>query len=190
MQLKPRYLGIIGAIIVLISLALPWWTMTMSSSVLGTTYSVSLSVYTYQATATEMGRSVAVSIDLWYAWTALALVIVSAALGILGSIIQSTRLVLLVGAVLALMAVMIFAAGLQSQVSAQGPLPGGPTVGLFSSGSFLGVNYTTYLSFGFWLALVGAILMLVACRKAPVATAPIAQPQQPMPQRQPPTQES
>lgn len=180
--MKPRYLGIAGAIIALIGLALPWWTMTVSASAMGVSYSADVSIYTYQATESVMGTSAAFSINLWYAWTALALVIVGAVLGILGSLVQSTRLVLVVGAVLTLLAVLIFAVGLQNELSKSIPLSGGPTVGLFSSGSFLGGNYITYLSFGFWLALVGAILMLVATRRGPVTTTPTPAPPQPTPQ--------
>jgi hypothetical protein len=129
--------------------------------------------------------------NLWYAWTALAVIIIGGVLGILGSLMESTRLVLLVGAMLTLLSVVIFAVGLQNQLSYLGSsfwgstLPGGPTVGLFSSGSYVGVDYTTYLSFGFWLALIGAILMLVACRRRPVTTIPTVQPLQPV--SQPPT---
>jgi hypothetical protein len=184
--LKPRYLGIVGAIIAFISYALPWWTMSQTG-LLGSPSQASLYV-------NEAAANFPASMNLWYAWTALILLIVAGVFGILGSLVQSTRLVLLVGGVFALLSVVIFAVGLQSQLSSLGSSfwglvwPGGPAVGLFSSGSNLGVDYATYLSFGFWLALVGAILMLAACGKGPVATTPLAQPPQPMPQS--PTQKS
>lgn len=174
--MKPRYLGIIGAIIAFISYALPWWTTTVS---LGASYSL----YVNEAAATFPA-----SMSLWYAWTALAVIVIGAVLAILGSLVESTRLILLVGAVLTLLSVVIFAVGLQNQLSNLGSsfwgltLPGGPAVGLFSSGSYSGVDYTTYLSFGFWLALIGAILMLVACRKRPVTTISSIQPPQPVSQ--------
>jgi hypothetical protein len=185
--LKPRYLGIAGAIIAFIGLALPWWTMTMSASAMGVTYPKDVWIYTYQVTINVTGMPATFSINLWYAWTALALVIVGAVLGILGSLMQSTRLVLVVGVVLTLLAVVIFAVGLQNELSKSIPLSGGPKVDLFSSGSFLGSDYMTYLgmtylSFGFWLVLVAAILMLVATRKGPVTTTPTPAPPQPTPQ--------
>jgi hypothetical protein len=130
------------------------------------------------------------SMNFWYAWTALVLIIVGGSLGILGSLIQNTRLALLAGGIFTLMAVVIFAAGLQNQLSTTPPVQGGPMVGLFSSGTYLGIGYTTYLSYGFWLALVAAILMFAACRKSPVptTTAPtFPTPQQPQPTPEPPT---
>jgi uncharacterized membrane protein YhaH (DUF805 family) len=125
--------------------------------------------------------------SFWYAWTALVLIIVGGALGILGSLIQNTRLVLVVGGIFTLLAVVIFAGGLQNQLSTTAPILGGPLVSLFSSGTYEGVNYTTYLSYGFWLALVAAVLMFVACRKSPLQTsttqtAPTPQEPQPTPQ--------
>jgi dolichyl-phosphate-mannose--protein O-mannosyl transferase len=168
-----------GAIIAFISYALPWWTTTVS---LGTSYSLYLN---------EAAATFPASMSLWYAWTALAVIIIAAVLGVLGSLVESTRLILLVGALLTLLSVVIFAVGLQNELSNLGSsfwgsiLLGGPAVGLFSSGSYLGVDYTTYLSFGFWLALIGAILMLVACRKRPAARIPTAQPPQSV--SQPPT---
>jgi hypothetical protein len=173
--LKPRYLGIAGAIIAFVSYALPWWTTTLS---LGVSYSLYVN---------EAAASFPASMNLWYAWTALAVIIIGGVLGILGSLVQSTRLVLLVGGMLALLSVAIFAVGLQNQLSDLGSsfwgltFSGGPTVGLFSSGSYSGVDYATYLSFGFWLALISAILMLAACRKRPVTIGPTAQPPQPVP---------
>jgi hypothetical protein len=165
--LKPRYLGIIGAIVAFISYALPWWTTTLPS---GTSY-----LYLNEAAATYPA-----SMSLWYAWTALAVIIIAAVLGVLGSLLESTRVILFIGALLTLLSVVIFAVGLQNQLSSLGS-----PLGLFSSGSYLGVTYTTYLSFGFWLALIGAILMLLACRKRPATPVSTAQPPQPV--SQPPT---
>ncbi|MEM2971205.1 MAG: hypothetical protein QW270_02115 [Candidatus Bathyarchaeia archaeon] len=79
-----------------------------------------------------------------------------------------------------MLSIIIFAVGLQSEISKAPTIAGGPMVGLFSSGSYnfmgLSMDYSTYLSFGFWLALVAAIIMLVAPMKAPVETAPAPPP--------------
>ncbi|MEM2568143.1 MAG: hypothetical protein QXH20_06730 [Candidatus Bathyarchaeia archaeon] len=112
-------------------------------------------------------------------------------MGILGSIISGKRTILTIGGILALLSVIIFAVGLQSELS-QGmsipPMGTGtpiqlPALGLFSSGtfSFMGAtaNYSTYLSFGFWLALIAAIIMLAAIKKAEkVAPPPTVMPSQ------------
>jgi len=88
-------------------------------------------------------------------------------MGIIGSLSQRTRKYLVIGGLLALLSVNIFAVGLQielsNEVAMQG-VPPTPTVSLFSSGNVLGSYYITYLSFGFLLALIAGIVMLAASR--------------------------
>lgn len=167
--MKQNVIGIVGVIIAFIGLALPWWTMTMSATVLGNIYSYSASIYPYQATVSVAGTSVTAQLDIWYGWAALALIVVGGLLGIAGSLIQGARRILTLGGVLALLSIIVFAAGLQNELSNTLVESGWPAVGLFSSGTFSEFNYTTYLSFGFWLALVGAIIMLAASLTKPQA---------------------
>lgn len=181
--MKPNIIGIVGAVIAFISLALPWWTMTLRESritSMGYNGVRDVSIYPYQATASA-ARSVAVSIGLWYGWATLVLVIIGGLLGIAGSLTQSTRVILFAGGLLSVLSIIIFGVGLQSELSKSAVIPGYPVVGLFSSGSdFLGyVSYTTYLSFGFWLALVAAIVMLVASRRKIEVSAPLPLPPAP-----------
>jgi hypothetical protein len=181
--LKPNVLGIIGGILAFISTVLPWWTITISSGVMGITYSSDLSLYPYQAKATAMGISMIVDVNLWYGWAALALVIVGGVLGIVGSLLQNGKALLIGAGVLALLSIIIFAVGLQSELSKAPITTGYPQVGLFSNGSsgvpdLTVVNYTTYLSLGYWITLVAAIIMLVASRRKNVQTTP---PQSPPP---------
>ncbi|MEM0007007.1 MAG: hypothetical protein QXR89_01905 [Candidatus Bathyarchaeia archaeon] len=206
--MKVNYVGIIGGILAFISLALPWWTMNMSISAGGEIpipgpYSVDISIYPYKGTvsASIMGIPISmdISINVWYGWAALVLVVVGGILGILGSIISGNKVMLVVGGILALLSIIIFAAGLQIELS-QGmsiPPPTGtgtplqlPALGLFSSGSFVlmdvPVNYSTYLSFGFWIALIAAILMFVAMRKAEKVAPPPTPVEAPAPPPPPP----
>jgi hypothetical protein len=171
-HLKPNILGLIGGVIAFISLVLPWWSMALSASALGMSYSASVSIYPYQATASTMGFSSTVSVNLWYGWAALALIIVGGILGIAGSLLTKGRIVILVGGLLALLSIVIFALGLQSELSQ--PLASGfPQASLFSSGSYNGLaSYVTYLSFGFWIALVSAIIILVASARKTVQVPP------------------
>lgn len=181
-HLKQNIIGIVGAIIAFVSIVVPWWTMTVSASTLGYSYSADVSIYPYQATASVLGISSSVSIDIWYGWVALVLVLIGGVLGIAGSLAQRTRMILVAGGLLALLSVIIFAVGLQSELSNTAIITGYPTVSLFSSGSILGyANYTTYLSFGFWLALLAAIVMLAASRKKLETSAPPAVPPPPPP---------
>jgi hypothetical protein len=179
-------LGLIGGVIAFISLVLPWWSMTLS---LGISYSESVSIYPYQVTVSAMGFSSTVSLNLGFGWAALDLIIVGGILGIAGSLFTKGRIAILVGGLFALLSIIIFAVGLQSELS-QPLATGFPQTGLFSSGTYgsgLGsANYATYLSYGFWIALVSAIIMFVASARK-TAQAP---PSMPMPTSPPPPQPS
>lgn len=187
--MKPNILGLIGGVIAFISLVLPWWSMTLSASALGISYSASVSIYTYQATASAMGFSSTVSVNLWYGWAALWLIVVGGVLGIAGGLFTKGRIVILVGGLLALLSIIIFAVGLQSELS-QPLATGFPQVSLFSSGSygsgFGSANYATYLSYGFWIALVSAIIMFVASARKTAE----ARPSMPIPTSPSPPQPS
>ena len=166
--MKPNIIGIVGVMIAFISLVLPWWTMTMSVSAMS--YSYSASIYTYQGTTViAADTSLAAQLDLWYGWAALALIVVGGLLGIAGSLIQGARTILAAGTVLSLLSIIVFAAGLQNELSNTLVGAGWPALGLFSSVTLSRFNYTTYLSFGFWLALAGAIIMLAASLRKPHA---------------------
>jgi hypothetical protein len=180
--LRINIISIIGAVIALIGLVLPWWTITysLSSGISvepGMIYSYSASIYTYQTTATGYGTTVTGQMNLWYGWAAFTLLTLGALLGIAFSLIPKARALLALGGALALLSVIVFAAGLQNDLSTTSGLSG---IGLLSSGttSVLGVSYsyTTYLSIGFWLALVGAIVMLIASLRKPKTTAPTTVP--------------
>lgn len=179
--MKLNIIGIIGAIIALIGLVLPWWTMTFSVSA-GINVSYSASIYLYQTTASGVGVSVTGEMNLWYGWVAFALLVLGALFGIAGGIIPKARMILAIGGVLALLSVIIFAVGLQNDLSSTPALSG---VGLFSSGSFSGFgtsySYMTYLSFGFWLALVGSIIMVAASFKKLKTIPPAEAPPPPPP---------
>jgi len=174
--LKINYIGIIACIIAFITLALPWWTMKASVEAMETTISVDLSVYLHQAKVSAMGISATTTMDLWFGWAALALIVVAGAAGIVGSLIvgKTGKIILIVTGILALLSIIIFAAGLQGELSKAPPATGFPEIGLFSSGSFnlmggISMGYSSYLTFGFWLALVAAIIAFISSLKHPMA---------------------
>ncbi len=159
--MKTNYIGILGAIIAFISLVLPWWTITLSSTTVGITASVDANLYLYQLANSITGFSLANS---WYAWSALALVIVGALLALAGSLTEKSRALLAGGGVLEIVAIIIFAVGLMMDLS---NVSGYTGLGLFSGGSvtyetIFAASFSTYLSYGFWLALVAAIVMFAA----------------------------
>lgn len=178
-KLKINYIGIIGGVLAFISLALPWWTSSVQASVMGMTTHGEVSVYPYLATATAMGVSGnVIGLDIWFGWAALALIIPGGVLGIIGSIVQGKKYdagkkLLIIGGVFSLLSIIIFSAGLQYELLKAPSLAGWPSGGLFSSGSYqvdmfgvpMSISYTTYLSFGFWLALASAVLMFYATKE-------------------------
>lgn len=154
--MKINIIGLVGAILAFISLALPWWTLILSYN--GS--SMDISVYPYQVSGITFDTS------FWYGWAALALIILAGVLGILASIIIKGKIVLIIAGVLALLSIIIFAVGLQMDLPQLSYELGITELGLFSSGSFgdleISWNYSAYLSFGFWLALISAIIMIIA----------------------------
>lgn len=186
-HLKLNIIGIVGAIIAFVSLVLPWWTMTIFPSHFFSLTTVSIYPYTYQAEAiipwlpSPFDES---GITVWIcARSALFLVLIGGVMGIVGSLAQRTRMLLVTGGLLALLSVIIFAVGLQIELSrevAMQGVPPTPTVSLFSSGNVLGSDYITYLSFGSWLALIAGILMLAASRTKQETSSPPAVQQQPV----------
>jgi hypothetical protein len=172
--LKINYIGVIAGILAFISLALPWWVMSMSATALEITVSGDISMFLYQTTSSVMGMSQTVTMDLWFCWIVLALILIAGVAGIVGSVLigKNGKTVLLIAGILALLSIIIFAIGLQSELSKAPPVPGFPSVGLFSSGSFnfmegISMQYSSYLTFGFWLALIAAILAFVSLLRHP-----------------------
>ncbi len=178
-EVKQNIIGIIGAILGFISLALPWWTVSMSASSYGYSYSLDVSAYLFQVTA--LGQSAALGSEYWFGWVALALVIVGSIVTLVGSIAAKRRSLIAIGGVLALVGVIVFPLGLQLNIaSALGGTSSAPSgIGVFSSGSYSGASYSSYLTFGFWIALVAAIMMLVATKRKPAVTIPLPPPPPP-----------
>src|SRR3972149_6092396 len=109
--LKPNIIGIVGGILAFVSLALPWWTVTVGA--LGITFSVDM--YLYQVSGL-LGTSLGIPVEQgWFMWLALVLILVGGLLGIIGSLKYGSKLLLGSGA-LALLSVIVFAVGLQIEL--------------------------------------------------------------------------
>jgi len=177
--LKLNIIGIVGVILLFVSLALPWWTMSLSSAVMNTNVSEDISVYPYQATVSTSGAPEAIDIGIWYGWVALALVLISGMIGIIASVKTGKAKLLAISGMLALLSIIIFAVGLQCELANLASVKDFPSIGLFDSGSYdhegLSVIYSASLSFGFWLALAAVIVIFLASMKkpAPVVTVPL-----------------
>ena len=174
-------MGIVGGILAFVSLVVPWWTVSVDvHTAVGSVFMGQASVYLYQATAvaTVAGstNSEPVFMNLWFGWVALALVVIGGWLGLAGSVtkrVQGRTLLALSGSLI-IFSIIVFAAGLQYQITDGTWASGFPTglgIGLFSSGSHQfdifgsSENYFSYLSFGFWLALVAGVMMFMALRR-------------------------
>ena len=95
--------------------------------------SAGVSIYPYQATASAMGASAIVTMELWFGWAALAFIVITGIAGIVGSLIvgKNGKIILTVAGILALLSIIIFAIGLQNELS-----KGSPSV-WFSRGKFV-----------------------------------------------------
>jgi len=152
-------LGIVSAILMFVSLILPWWTLTVEGG--------------YGAGTTSFfligpSPSLPANSAIFAIWLALGLVVVSGISSLVGSVKVGARSALLWGGILAALSVVIFAIGLQVFISGVFL-----RVSLFYSGPFDG-GYTAsaYLSFGFWLALVAVIMAIAAYRRSPHSGTP------------------
>lgn len=179
-----NFLGIIGGILGFVGLVLPWWTMTVSGSFGGTSASADISMYLYRATVSGPGISEVLD-GPWYGWAAMAILLVGSVIALAGSVIVTKRKALLAaGGALVLVSAILFLVAFQLNVSetladTRGVVPEGVNLGLFASGSleyegYLTLNYAAFLSFGFWITLAGAILILVAATRKIPADAPAA----------------
>ena len=152
-----NYLGIAAAILVFVSVVLPWWTIATSNQ------SYNISIYLYRASRDANGDYFD-SPNTWYCQSALILLIIAGLTGLVGSIVSYRfRGMLAIGGSLVLASLVIFASGLQNFLSQS--FAGG--IGLFSQFQGDSGSVTTYLTFGFWTALVATILMFVAIIRRP-----------------------
>lgn len=148
--MKANYIGIVAGILAFVSIALPWWTMTMSFG--GVSASGDLYLWGTAATGVPGGG---IGGGTWWTYGALAFAVIGGILGLVGGFMatRSGKMALLGAGILIILAIVIFIAGFYST-------PGGSTIIFYSAGGI-----TTYLSYGFWLALVAAIIAFVAYAK-------------------------
>ena len=96
----------------------------------------------------------------------MALATLAALLAIVGSAVSGKgKWILVVGGVVALLSIVVFAGGFQSELSRTGS-----GVDLFTATLGPWGTLTAYPSFGFWGVFVAAVLMLVAARRSAVPT--------------------
>lgn len=174
--LQANYVGFAAGVMAIISLALPWWTMTMSQRWMPELFSGGISIYLHKVETSGMVQPETVALNLWFCWPTLTLVFSAGIVALTGSMFarKTGRNVLVSAGILASLSLAIFTVGLHSELSKAPPTHNSPQVGLFSSGSFTWmetiryVDYLAYPTFGFWLALVSAIVTLVSSFMHPI----------------------
>jgi hypothetical protein len=152
--MKANRLAIVGGIIGLASTILPWWTFSLSDS----TTSIDATAYLYKISS--FGASSPV---VWFCWATLIFILFGSIISLAGGALTKSKL-LTIGVIFEFLGILMFPLGLlmnfTSVTGNMDPIP----VGLFTFGSHSGVNYSSYLSFGFWSAIVSAAVMLISIK--------------------------
>lgn len=149
-------LGVVSAVLAFASLALPWWVITVSSS----TYTYGLGTLKFYPWGVTGGWAVMGGYGLAI-YSALVLMAVSGVLGLTGGLRTKNRgrTFVLAAAITAILAVVVFPVAMQSFISDTFI----SVNSLFYSGMYAeGYTASAYLSLGFWLALVSAIIAFLA----------------------------
>jgi uncharacterized membrane protein len=163
---KPNIIGIVGGFLAISSLIFPWWTVSVVFHFMGIDQPAYMSLYLYRADTSALGWSRSSHLNLSFGWVTLALVVFASLFGIAGGLLRRTRMVLIGGSCV-IVSMIVFVAALQSELLNGPVVPWGFIVtGVFSSatidqGYLSSASYTAYLSFGFWIALAAAIILLV-----------------------------
>jgi hypothetical protein len=168
-----NHLGILGAIVAFASLTMPWWNTTAVIPIMGlgnsTAMDFPLYLYSTSGNIIATPSTQVMSLDLWFCWVTLLLVASAGILAIVGStVIGRGNRILLVGGAVDLLSIVVFAIGLQTELSALGS---GLCIFTMASGTW--GRLTAYLSYGFWGTLAATVTMLVAAARGSVKrTAP------------------
>lgn len=152
---------------------MPWWNVTASVNFAGAGNSTLMeySLYLYGASAGVLVNppSQIVTLNLWFCWATLVILTLAGILAVVVSLRPRVgRRMLVLGGFAALLSVVVFAAGLQTELSATGS-----GLDLFKTAEGNWGTLSAYPSFGFWGGLVAAAIMLFAARRSSaVAIAP------------------
>jgi hypothetical protein len=168
LERKLNYLGILGAIVAFASLTMPWWNITAIIPImgLGNSTAIDFPLYLYSTSASIIVNpsTLVVYLDLWFCWVTLPLVASAGIFAIVGTVATGKgNRILLIGGFVGLFSIIIFAIGLQTELSALGS-----GLNLFTMASGPWGRLTAYLSYGFWAALLATVAMLVAATRGSV----------------------
>ena len=153
------------------SLATSWFSVTMNSD--DNTVKAAFTAYLYQVQGTVNGTSASTFPNLWFAYAALAVMVIVAAGCFAGGFIAGRRgsVLLLTAGILSLVAMVVFGVGLLTGNYGDIAKEPGLAMRLFPSNAFTitaddamlswGYSMSWIFSYGFWLALGAAIMACV-----------------------------
>ncbi len=161
----------VAGIVAVASLLLPWFSMELWTKNLDTT--MNFTAYLYQITGNVEGVTRSVFLVLWFTAGALVLMAGTAVTCMIAVLSHGRRgrMLLLSSFAFALLSTFIFALGLVTSNFAVENLNPGYTISQFPEGSFgisaeqsmqKSYDYSWAAGYGFWLALVVAVLSLVS----------------------------
>jgi hypothetical protein len=151
---KLNYVGVAGSILTLISGFLPWWTISSSTRWAEGTMTMYLYNTEIAGSSAFFGNWENEPLSNVLAFASLVLLVIGSVSAIVGSL-RNNKSVLVSGGALGLAAPLGFVVTLQWLWL----LTNG--IGVYSSGTLPnGVSYSSHLESGFWLSVIGAIIML------------------------------
>jgi hypothetical protein len=178
--------GIVGVVLALIGLFLPWWEINLSvwETVNKETsiWSAGVSVYPYQISSKNFPTPQTIAINIIsFLLFVLPSIVIGILLGVVGCVIddeEKEKISLILAGLSMLFSTIMFIFMLQVELLATPPAPYFfalmhavpiPNVGIFSNcgSTFEGASlyYSSYLSIGFWLTVISGAIMLNASRK-------------------------
>ncbi len=168
--MKLNYVGLAAAILAIASLALPWFNVSMTG--IGENNEMVFNAYLYQIQGTVNGVSATAFPAVWFIYIALALIAITVVCCAAGSFLAGRRgqVLLLLAGILALMSMVAFGGGLLNSNFAVTDAEPAAVMNLFPSAAFPitadaamedSYHFTWWLSYGFWLVIVAAIVAFV-----------------------------
>jgi len=170
-RVKLNYFGIVAAALAFASLALSW--LTVSSTAFDESVKMEFTAYLYQIQGTVNDVSASTFANVWFVVVALGLMGVTAAGCLAGSALAGRRgkLLLLVAGISALLAMVVFGAGLLNSDYANTDLEPGSAMALFPTNTFAPItidiamekvyDFAWGLGYGFWLSIGAAIVAFI-----------------------------
>ncbi len=160
---KINYLAIIAGAIALASFVLPWFAGRFSSS----DVNMEFTAYLYQIAGAANSVSQTTFVSIWFGWVAIAFLLIAAFNSFAGSVSvgKKGQLLILSAGILAILSMVVFAAGLVNSDFVASDINPRYTINYFQNSFGLTdeqidawYSSSWSISYGFWLALAAGIV--------------------------------